>query len=121
MPELSSNRHTNSNQPKNELFSKLQIPPDTPFFIRLDGRRFQKVAQKLRAEKPFDKDLARCLAAAGKALYENTLNPTLLYIASDEINALYAYRAPFNRRIEKINSVPAGIVSSAFSLRLEKI
>lgn len=120
MPESSSNNHTATNHSKNELFSKLQIPPDTPFFVRLNGRRFQKIAQKLHAQKPFDKNFARCLVAAGKTLYQDSLNPTLVYVASDEVNALYAYTAPFNRRLEKINSVLAGTVSSAFSLCARK-
>ncbi len=116
MPESSSNNHTATNHSKNELFSKLQIPPDTPFFVRLNGRRFQKITQKLHAQKPFDRTFARCLVTAAKTLYHDTLNPTLVYVASDEINALYAYTAPFDRRVEKINSVLAGTVSSAFSL-----
>jgi len=116
MPESYWNDSAIPSQAKNEIFSQLQVPPETPFFVRLDGRRFQTVAEKLHADKPFDKTFAKCLVAAGKALFQNSLNPALIYIASDEINTLFAYTAPFNRRVEKINSVLAGIVSSAFSL-----
>jgi len=104
------------NQTENEIFSQLQVPLETPFFAKLDGRRFQVVAEKLHAEKPFDKAFAKCLVAAGKTIFSESLNPALIYVASDEINALFLYTAPFNRRVEKINSALAGIVSSAFSL-----
>jgi len=116
MPESYSNDALNTIQTKSEIFSKLQIPPETPFFVRLNGRRFQAVSEKLKAEKPFDKKFAKCLVKSGKAIFQENLNPALIYVASDEVNVLFAYEAPFNRRVEKINSVLAGIVSSAFSL-----
>jgi tRNA(His) 5'-end guanylyltransferase len=106
----------NPTQTENEVFSKLQIPTDTPFFVRLNGRRFQAVSEKLKAEKPFDKKFTKCLVKAGKAIFQENLNPALIYVASDEINVLFANCAPFNRRVEKINSVLAGIVSSVFAL-----
>jgi len=116
MPESYWNDTSHSSQVQNEIFSQLQIPTETPFFVRLDGRRFQAVAEKLHVNKPFDATLAKCLVTAGKALFQNSLNPALIYTASDEINALFVYVAPFNRRVEKINSILAGIVSSRFSL-----
>jgi tRNA(His) guanylyltransferase len=120
MLESSLNEASNPNAVKNELFSKLQIPFTTPFFVRLNGRRFQAVLQKLRVNKPFDKTFAKCLVQAGKAFYQEGLSPALIYVASDEINALFVYAAPFNRRVEKTNSLLAGIVSSAFSLCAQK-
>lgn len=121
MPESYSNDPFNPIQIKSEVFSKLQIPLDTPFFVRLNGRRFQAVSEKLKTEKPFDKKFAKCLVKSGKAIFEENLNPTLIYVASDEINALFAHTAPFDRRVEKINSVLAGTVSSAFSLNALKL
>jgi len=121
MPESYSNDPFNTIQTKSEVFSKLQIPLETPFFIRLNGRRFQAVSEKLKAEKPFDKKFAKCLVKSGKTIFQENLSPTLIYVASDEVNVLFAYEAPFNRRVEKINSVLAGIVSSAFSLNALKL
>lgn len=109
------------NHHKHEIYSQLQVPPDTPFFTRLDGRRFQAISEKVGADKPFDKRFAKCLVAAARALFKNNFNPTLVYIASDEINVLFLYATPFGRRIEKINSILAGIVSSAFSLSVAKL
>jgi len=120
MPESYWNEASNTNEVKNEIFSQLQVPSETPFFVRLDGRRFQAVAEKLHVDKPFDQTFAKCLVAAGRTLFKDSLNPALIYVASDEINVLFVYTVPFNRRVEKINSVLAGVVSSAFSLCILK-
>jgi tRNA(His) 5'-end guanylyltransferase len=110
-----------SNQPKHEIFSQLQVPPDTPFFVRLDGRRFQTISEKVGAEKPFDERFAKCLVASATALFKSNFNPALVYVASDEINAFFLHAPPFKRRIEKVNSILAGTVSSAFSLSITKL
>ena len=109
-----------SNHPKHEIFSQLQVPPDTPFFVRLDGRRFYAISKKVGAEKPFDEKFAKCLVVSARALFKSNFNPALVYVASDEINVLFLYAAPFRRRIEKTNSILAGVVSSAFSLSVVK-
>ena len=106
---------------KHEIFSQLQIPQGTPFFARLDGRRFQAISEKIGADKPFDLRFAKCLVASARAVFKSNFNPALAYVASDEINALFLYATPFRRRIEKINSILAGIVSSAFSLSVAKL
>ena len=110
-----------SNHPKHEIFSQLQVPPDTPFFARLDGRRFQAISEKVGAEKPFDERFAKCLVASARALFKSNFNPSLVYVASDEMNVLFLHAAPFRRRIEKTNSILAGIASSAFSLSVVKL
>jgi len=106
---------------KHEIFSQLQIPPDAPFFVRLNGRRFQAVSEKVSVEKPFDERFAKCLTAAAKAVFQSGFSPTLIYVASDEINVLFLYNAPFMGRVEKINSVLASVASSAFSLSVLKL
>ncbi|MEM2954309.1 MAG: tRNA(His) guanylyltransferase Thg1 family protein [Candidatus Bathyarchaeia archaeon] len=105
-------------QSYNEIFSHLKIARDMPFFVRLDGRRFQAVSDAVEAMKPFDEKFAQCLVASGKAIYEGDFNPALVYVASDEVNALFLSDAPFDGRIEKINSVLASLVSSTFSLAI---
>lgn len=109
------------NRSKQEIFSQLEIPPSTPFFLRLDGWRFQAVSASVGAEKPFDEKFAKCIVAAGKALFQSNINPALVYIVSDELNALFLQAVPFRRRVEKIDSVLAGVVSSAFSLCTQKL
>jgi len=72
----------------------------------------------LGAEKPFDQRFARCLVSAAQAIYQEGFNPALVYVASDELNVLFTHMSPFNRRVEKLDSILAGAVSSAFSLHL---
>ena len=119
MPESSLNEY--KNWPAHEIFSKSCILPETPFSIRLDGWKFKKVSEAINAEKPFDEKFAKCLVFSGKALFIKGFNPTLVYVASDELNVLFLNTLPFHGRVEKTDSVLAGVVSSAFSLSLQKL
>jgi len=117
MQESSLNKYKNWS--KNEIFSKTCILPETSFFIRLDGWRFRKLSETIKAEKPFDEKFAKCLVSSGKILFRKGFNPALIYVASDELNILFINAAPFSGRIEKLNSVLACLVSSAYSLNLQ--
>ncbi|MGC8998654.1 MAG: tRNA(His) guanylyltransferase Thg1 family protein [Candidatus Bathyarchaeia archaeon] len=105
---------------KSEIFSKASVPLETPFFMRLDGWKFRALAEHIGAEKPFDERFAQCHVHSGKILLEKGFSPTLVYIVSDELNILFDGKAPFNGRIEKIDSVIPSLVSAAFSLQLQK-
>ncbi|MEM3726692.1 MAG: tRNA(His) guanylyltransferase Thg1 family protein, partial [Candidatus Bathyarchaeia archaeon] len=89
MRESSSNEDYR-NWLKHEIFSKTCVPPETPFFLRLDGWKFKELSEAVSAEKPFDKRFAKCLVSSAKILYEKGFNPTLVYVASDELNILFA-------------------------------
>jgi len=104
-----------------EIFAQLQVPPSTPFFARLDGRRFQAISEKIGANKPFDEEFAKCLVASARAIFKGNFAPALVYVASDEMNILFMHAVPFTRRVEKTNSILAGIASSAFSLSVAKL
>jgi len=106
---------------RHEIFSKTCIPPETPFFLRLDGWKFRKLSKTMKVEKPFDEKFTKCLVYSGKILFKKGLNPALIYVTSDELDILFLNAAPFRRRIEKIDSVLAGVVSSAFTLSLKKL
>ncbi|MGQ9529855.1 MAG: tRNA(His) guanylyltransferase Thg1 family protein [Candidatus Bathycorpusculaceae bacterium] len=118
MQESSSNKY--ANWLKHEIFSKTYVPPETPFFLRLDGWKFGKLSETIKAEKPFDKKFAECLVSSGEILFRKGFNPALIYVASDEINILFLDDAPFRRRMEKVESVPASLISSGFTLCLKK-
>jgi tRNA(His) guanylyltransferase len=105
---------------KHEIFSKTYIPPETPFFVRLDGWKFRKLSEAIDAEKPFDEEFAKGLVSSGEVLFKKGFSPALIYAASDELNILLLDAAPFHRRIEKIDSVLASLVSSAFTLSLQE-
>jgi len=119
MQESSLNNY--KSWPKHEMFSKTCIPPETPFFVRLDGWNFRKLSEAIKAEKPFDEKFAKCLVSSGKILFKKGFSPVLIYIASDEINILFLNTAPFQRRVEKTDSVLVSLVSSAFTLSLQKL
>ncbi|MEM2994780.1 MAG: tRNA(His) guanylyltransferase Thg1 family protein [Candidatus Bathyarchaeia archaeon] len=106
---------------KHEIFSRTCVPPENPFFLRLNGWKFKKLSETIKAEKPFDIRIAECLVSSGKALFNRGFNPALIYIVSDELNALFLGAAPFRGRFEKMDSVFAGLVSSAFTLSLQKL
>jgi tRNA(His) 5'-end guanylyltransferase len=112
MQELSWNKY--------EIFSKACVPPENPFFLRLDGWKFKKLSGKIKAEKPFDERVAKCLVSSGKILFEKGFNPALIYVVSDEINVLFLSAVPFCGRIEKMDSVLSGLVSSSFTLSIQK-
>lgn len=121
MPESYWNENsTAETTEKQEIFSQLRTPPETPIFVRLNGRRFQAVSQKLKTQKPFDRNFAKCLVKSGKALFQASLNSLLIYVASDEINTLFLHVIPFGGRVEKINSVLAGTISGAFCVNALK-
>jgi len=122
MPESSSNElDFHPEYSDYEVYSRIQVPPETPFFVRLDGWRFKAVSEKLGAKKPFDKRFAECLVHSAKTLFQNNLNPKLVYIVSDELNAFFRDAVPFRRRVEKINSVLSSSASAAFALRAREL
>ncbi len=95
-----------------EIYSGLELPVG-PFFVRLDGWGFHSLTKKLKLRQPYDKKFAGWMAAVAKTFFV-PFNPTLAYIFSDEINFLFLKRTSF-ARIEKIDSVFAGLASSAFT------
>ena len=119
MQESSLNKY--KSWPKHEMFSKTCVPPKTPFFVRLDGWNFRKLSGAIKAKKPFDEKFAKCLVSSGKILFKEGFSPALIYVASDELNILFFNIAPFKRRVEKTDSVLASLVSSAFTLSLQKL
>lgn len=99
-----------------ELFSNLISVP--PVFIRLDGRAFHRLADRLGLEKPFDSRFSGAMAAVCRRLVaESGLNPGFAYTFSDEIS-LYLASLPFSGRVEKIDSVSASFAASALTLEL---
>lgn len=97
-----------------EYFSSLKIVPACWPIIRLDGHGFSRQTAN-RFDKPFDprfRDLM--VSAAGTLLAE--LQGVYAYTMSDEISLLLPRDwALFDRRLEKVVSISAGIVSAAFS------
>ena len=103
----------------NEIYSGIVVPEGYYYFVRLDGWCFHRVCKELKLEKPFDRFLATALCKCAEEFF-NIFNCSLAYIFSDEINLLFL-RKPGFERIEKIDSVFAGIASSRATIELRKL
>ena len=99
-----------------EVYSGLRVYP--PFVVRIDGRGFRRALTSPGFEKPYDERFARAMADSTESFFnESGLNPQFAFLFSDEIN-LFFNEIPFNGRIEKINSIIPGFISSALTIRL---
>jgi tRNA(His) 5'-end guanylyltransferase len=101
---------------KDEIYSNLRTIP--PVFVRVDGRKFHRLAQDLQLERPFDPRFCRAMTRVCRAiLAESGLSPRFAYTFSDEIS-LYFPNLPFDGRVEKVDSVCAAFSASALTLAL---
>ena len=99
-----------------EFFHSLRLLPNTWTVIRVDGRSFSRFTAE-RYEKPFDERFRDCMVATAQALLEE-LQGVYAYTQSDEVSVLLGTDwSLFDREVEKIVSVSAGIASSIFSLK----
>lgn len=99
-----------------EIYSGITTVP--PVFVRLDGRAFHTLAERIGLERPFDAGFCRAMADVCRDLIAGSgLNPSFAYTFSDEIS-LYFTTLPFNGRVEKIDSVTASYAASLLTLKL---
>jgi tRNA(His) 5'-end guanylyltransferase len=101
-----------------EIYANLKIPCSSKVVVRADGRNFQRLAQELNLKKPYDETFSRLMASVGVDIFRE-FSPIFIYIFSDEINILLG-EIPFAGRVEKIDSVFAGFISSSFTQKLFK-
>lgn len=94
----------------------MKVIKDIPLILRVDGRSFSKYTKQLKLEKPFDERLRNLFIEVSKDFIKE-FNPRYIYTFSDEINILFD-EAPFNGRIEKINSVTASFITASFMKHL---
>src|SRR5690606_6771615 len=99
-----------------EIYSNLKIPCSSKVVIRADGRNFQRLAKELDLKKPYDKTFSTLMASVGVDVFQE-FSPIMVYTFSDEINILLG-EIPFAGRVEKIDSVFAGFISSSFTQKL---
>jgi tRNA(His) guanylyltransferase len=99
-----------------EIYSNLRAR--APLVARADGRGFKKVLET--SKKPYDIDFARVMAEASSCFFrESGLMPALAFTFSDEVSLVFL-EAPFVGRVEKIDSLIAGFLSSVISLDLAR-
>ena len=100
-----------------EIYSHLRVFP--PLAVRIDGRGFRRALGLLGLEKPYDERFARAMADSIELFFkESGLNPLFAFTFSDEISFFF-YEMPYNNRVEKIDSIIPGFVSSALTIQLK--
>lgn len=99
-----------------EIFSSLRVPCGSRIVLRIDGRKFSRLSNSLKLEKPYDISFVKAMAAACLE-FSREFSPSFVYTFSDEINVLLA-EVPFSGRIEKLNSVFPSFISSSFSKKI---
>ncbi|HTE19727.1 MAG TPA: tRNA(His) guanylyltransferase Thg1 family protein [Armatimonadota bacterium] len=97
-----------------EYFHSLRLLPHTWAVIRVDGRGFTRFTES-RFDRPFDARFHDCMARAAQVLLEE-MGGLYAYTESDEISVLFAPEWEFfDRELEKIVSLSAGIASATFT------
>lgn len=97
-----------------EYFHDLRLLPRAWPVVRVDGRSFSRFTDT-RFEKPYDETFRDLMLATAKTLLEE-LHGIYAYTQSDEISVLFPPTWDlFDREVEKIVSVSAGIASAAFT------
>lgn len=98
-----------------EWFHGLRLPLGAWAVVRVDGRGFTRLTEE-KFEKPFDERFADLMLSTADALITD-LGGVLAFCASDEVSVLFAPEWElFDRSLEKIVSISAGIASSTFTL-----
>ncbi|MDI6644364.1 MAG: tRNA(His) guanylyltransferase Thg1 family protein [Methanobacteriaceae archaeon] len=96
-----------------EIFSNLKIPCGSRIVMRIDGRNFSQLSQRLKFHKPYDTKFADKMVLTSIEFFKE-FNPQFIFTFSDEINILLS-EIPFSGRIEKLNSVFSSFISGAFT------
>lgn len=98
-----------------DFFNNFIVPNRCYFMVRLDGNCFSRFTE--RYKRPFDKEFYKAMVKGTKYLMENIPDIYRAHFHSDEISLYFDKKSDwFNRRIEKITSITAGMLSSKFSL-----
>jgi len=99
------------------------VDPRHPLLLRLDGQNFSSFTRGLK--RPFDEGLSRAMIEVTKYLV-GQLHATVGYTQSDEISLLIwlkprddrTSKLPFNGKVQKLTSLPAGWASSKLTALL---
>ncbi|MEM7248729.1 MAG: tRNA(His) guanylyltransferase Thg1 family protein [Acidobacteriota bacterium] len=100
-----------------ELFQGTRVPERCWLVLRVDGRGFSRLTERL-FEKPFDPRFHEWMIEAARALLEDN-HGRLALVVSDEISLLLPPgHDQHGGRLEKLVSLTAGLTSATFSSRL---
>jgi tRNA(His) 5'-end guanylyltransferase len=98
-----------------ECYHSLRVPPAVFPVVRVDGRSFSGLTERL-VEKPFDPNFHSWMIKAAEGLLV-TLHGVYAYTESDEISVLLSRDADlFDREVEKLVSIASARASAIFSM-----
>ena len=98
-----------------EWFHSLRLLPGAWVILCLDGRGFSRFTE-VRCEKPFDLSFHTWMTQTAQALLEE-FQGVYAFTESDEISLLFPRDwGLFDREVEKVVSLSAGLASATFSL-----
>lgn len=98
-----------------ECYHALRAPPGAFIVIRVDGRSFSRLTERL-VSKPFDPKFHEWMVVAAAGLLA-TLHAVYAYTESDEISVLLPRDTDiFDREVEKLVSIAAARASATLSL-----
>jgi tRNA(His) guanylyltransferase len=98
-----------------EYFHSLRVLPGVWVVLRVDGRGFSRFTEA-HYEKPFDLAFHALMLQTARTLLEE-LQGVYAYTESDEISVLFRPEWKlFDREVEKLVSISAGIASATFTL-----
>src|SRR3990167_4855260 len=104
---------------KYDYWKNLKIPNGIPFIVRLDGNCFSRFTEQY--ERPFDETFYKAIVMGVKYLMTNIPEIYRAHFHSDEISLYFPRESEwFDRRVEKITSITASMMSSKFSLTVDK-
>ena len=100
------------------LSTSRQLMPNCPVYARIDGRAFHTLCKGLK--KPYSMDFIQTMQEVCKYLVGET-GAVLGYVQSDEISLgwLDYSKAPFEGRMQKLESVLASMASAKFVQYIE--
>lgn len=113
MNRISSDSLGNRLKSYEALSTSRQLMPNCPVYARIDGRAFHTLCRGLK--KPYSMAFIETMQEVCKYLVEET-GAILGYVQSDEISLGWVdySKAPFEGRIQKLESVLASMASAKF-------
>lgn len=112
-----ANRYTLGDRMKDyeAVTTSRMLMSNAPVYARIDGRCFHSFCRCL--DKPFDLAFVEVMQKVCACIVGKT-NAALGYVQSDELSFVWldASKAPFETRLFKLESVLAGMATSAFTL-----
>ena len=99
---------------RGEYFHHLKVPQDNWTVLRLDGRGFSRLTKE-RFKKPFDEEFHKLMLTTTQAVLAE-FQGLYAYTESDELSVLLPFGWDFfDRELEKVVSLSAGVASATFS------